>query len=88
MDSPNITIDGVTYAVSQFSQPVQQAIGIYNAFQGDLTKAQLEVLKVQAALQHCGTQINEAAKRELAALAAVNDAEVKPVEESSEAEAA
>jgi hypothetical protein len=66
----NITIDGVTYATAQFSQPVQQAVRIYNTFQADLEKAQLDVLKNQAAMQNIGQQINEAVKAELAAKAA------------------
>lgn len=72
----SITLDGISYDVNQFSQGVQQAVGIYNQFQADLQKAQLEVIKSQAALQSVGGQIAEAVKKELAekAAAAANDA--------------
>lgn len=76
----SITIDGIAYDLSQFSQGVQQAVGIYNVFNADLQKAQLEVIKSQAALQSVGAQISEAVKKELAerAAAAANDGEDKP----------
>lgn len=70
MDQRSITVDGISYDVSQFSQGVQQAVGIYNVFQSDLQKAQLEVIKSQAALQSVGGQITEAVRRELAEKAA------------------
>lgn len=65
-----ITIDEITYPVDHFSPGVQQAIAIYNTFQADLTKAQLEVIKTQSALQTVGQQISDAAKKELADKAA------------------
>ena len=61
----NITIDGISYAVDQFSQQVQQAVAIYNAINLDLQKSQLETIKAQAALQNIGAQITEAVKKEL-----------------------
>lgn len=60
-----ITLDGTTYNVADFSEPVRQAIAIYMSFQSDLQKQQLEVLKTQAALQNIGAQIAAAAKKEL-----------------------
>lgn len=60
-----MTIDGVEYDVAQFSQAIQQAVAIYNTFQVDLQKQQLEVLKTQAALQNIGAQIIAAVKAEL-----------------------
>ena len=66
MDPRSINIDGISYDVNQFSQGVQQAVGIYNVFQADLQKAQLEVIKAQAAMQSVSSQIVEAVKRELA----------------------
>ena len=62
-----LTIDGVNHEVTNFSAGIQQAVGIYNTFQADLQKAQLEVVKVQAALQSIGNQISEAVKAELEA---------------------
>lgn len=66
----SITLDGISYALDQFSAQVQQAVGIYNAFQADLTKEQLAVIKTQAAVQNLGAQISEAVKKELAEKAA------------------
>lgn len=63
-----ITIDGVAHEVSRFSATVQQAVGIYNAFQIDLQSEQLKVIKTQAALQNILAQISEAVKKELVAL--------------------
>lgn len=77
----SINIDGISYAVDQFSQNVQQAVGIYNAFQADLQKAQLDVIKNQAALQSVGAQIGEAVKKELADKAAEA---TKPAEAAAE----
>lgn len=65
MEKQTMTIDGVQYEIEQFSQAVQQAVGIYNAFQADLQKQQLEVLKTQSALQNIGAQIVAAVKKEL-----------------------
>ena len=61
-----ITLDGVQYAVEQFSPGVQQAVDIYNSFAADLQKAQLEVLKTQSAMQSVGQQISAAVQKELA----------------------
>jgi hypothetical protein len=65
-----ITLDGISYAVDQFSQGVQQAIGIYNAINAQLQTEQLAVIKSQAAMQSIGNQITEAVKKELADKAA------------------
>lgn len=62
-----ITLDGISYDVGQFSQGVQNAIGIYNGFNADLQKEQMNVMKTQAAMQTIGAQIGEAVKAELAA---------------------
>ena len=76
----SITVDGISYDVAQFSPEVQQAVGIYNTFSADLQKAQLDVIKCQAALQNVGSQISAAVKAELekkaadAAAAATPDA--------------
>jgi hypothetical protein len=61
-----ITIDGTSYDVSQFSQGIQNAVGIYNSINADLQREQLAALKSQAALQSIGAQIGEAVKKELA----------------------
>lgn len=61
-----ITLDGATYNVADFSQTVQQAISIYNTFNADLNKLQLEVVKHQAAIQSVSAQIAEAIRKELA----------------------
>lgn len=61
----SITVDGISYDVAQFSPEVQQAVGIYNTFSADLQKAQLDVIKCQAALQNVGSQISAAVKAEL-----------------------
>jgi hypothetical protein len=61
-----ITLDGIQYAVDQFSPGVQQAVEIYNTFNVDLQKAQLEVLKTQSAMQAVGAQISTAVQKELA----------------------
>ena len=65
-----ITIDEVQYQSTDFSPAVQQAVEIYNIFQADLQKAQLEVIKSQAALQSVGAQIADSVKKELAEKAA------------------
>ena len=69
-----ITLDGVQYAVEQFSPGVVQAVDIYNTFAADLQKSQLEVLKAQAAMQTVGQQITAAVKKELAEKAAAASA--------------
>lgn len=61
----SITLDGISYDVAQFSEQVQQAVNIYNAFAADLQKAQLDVIKCQAALETVGKQIAAAVKAEL-----------------------
>jgi ribosomal protein S16 len=61
----SITVDGISYDVAQFSPEIQQAVGIYNTFAADLQKAQLDVIKCQAALQSVGAQISTAVKAEL-----------------------
>jgi hypothetical protein len=85
METKTITLDGISYAVDQFSAGVQSAIGIYNTFQADLQKEQLAVMKTQAALQAVGNQIADAVKKELAdkaaAAAATPETEVVPAAE-------
>ena len=66
MAEQTITLDGVSYALDQFSAAVQQAVGVYNTFAADLQKAQVEVIKCQSAMQTVGAQISEAVKKELA----------------------
>ena len=73
MEPKTINIDGVSYEVAQFSQGVQQAVAIYNKFNGQLQEQQLEVMKTQAALQQIGGQITEAVKKELDEKPAAND---------------
>lgn len=79
----SITVDGISYALDQFSQSVQQAVTIYNSFQADLQKAQLDVMKNQAALQSVGAQIGEAVKKELAEKAEAQKVESTPVPATS-----
>jgi hypothetical protein len=79
-----LTLDGVSYEVAQFSDGIQSAVNIYNAFAADLQKAQLEVVKCQSAMQSVGAQISTAVKAELeakAAPAAEVEAEVVPAAE-------
>jgi len=61
-----ITIDGISYDVTQFTQGVQTAVGVYNTFNADLQREQLAAMKTQAAMQAIGNQIAEAVKKELA----------------------
>lgn len=61
-----ISLDGVTYEVSQFSSQIQNAVDIYNTINADLQKEQIAVIKTQAALQSIGAQIGSAVKKELA----------------------
>ena len=73
MEQPKtINIDGQTYEVEQFSAGVQQAVFIYNTFNADLQRQQLEVMKTQAALQQVGQQITETVKQELIEQSAKN----------------
>lgn len=67
-----ITLDGQAYELAQFSPAVQQAVGIYNAIGVDLQKAQLDVVKCQAAMQSISAQIGETVKKELADKAAAS----------------
>lgn len=76
-----LTVDGITYAVDQFSQQVQSGVQMYSAFQADLQKAQLEVAKTQAAMAMLSGQIQEAVKAELAAKAADAKAAAEPQQE-------
>jgi hypothetical protein len=62
-ETPTVTIDGITYNTSDFSEDIQRAIQIYNSIQADFAKEQLAVIKSQAALQAIGTQISEAVKK-------------------------
>lgn len=71
----SITVDGISYDIAQFSPEIQQAVTIYNAINADLQKAQLEVIKCQAAIQTVGSQIGEGVKLELAKKAEASKAE-------------
>lgn len=80
-----ITLDGEQYALDQFSPAVQQAVGVYNTINADLQKAQLEVVKCQAAMQNISAQVGEAVKKELAAKAEAEAApEAATAEEAAE----
>jgi hypothetical protein len=65
MENQSITVDGISYDLAQFTDEVKAAVGVYNAINLDLQKAQVEVLKGQAALQTIGTQIATAVRKEL-----------------------
>lgn len=79
--SNTLTLDGVSHEVSKFSTQVQQAVGIYNAFNAELQKEQLAVLKTQSALQALGAQIAQAVRKELDEAAPVAAAEEAPAAE-------
>lgn len=67
MDQKNtITLDGKTYEVAEFSPGIQHAVAIYNSINADLQKAQIDVIRNQAALQTIAAQLTEAVKKELA----------------------
>lgn len=67
MDKKNtITLDDNTYDVESFSQGIQHAVAIYNSINADLQKAQIDVIRNQAALQTIAAQLTEAVKKELA----------------------
>ena len=58
MEQPKlITVDGKAYEINKLSQEIQQAVGIYNLVSADLQKAQLEVVKCQAALSNIADSI-------------------------------
>ena len=60
-----ITLDNISYDVAQFSEGVQQAVGIYNTFNAQLAAEQLAVLKTQSAMQGLGAKISAAVRKEL-----------------------
>lgn len=60
-----ITLDGISYDVSQFSEGVQQAVAIYHTFSAQLQAEQLAVLKTQSAMQGLGNQISTTVRKEL-----------------------
>jgi uncharacterized protein YukE len=60
----HITVDGTQHAIESLSPAVQQAAAIYQRFQGELQEAQLEVVKLNAAIQQIGNQIAQAIKQE------------------------
>jgi vacuolar-type H+-ATPase subunit I/STV1 len=66
MDKNTITLDGKSYEVSEFSSGIQQAVSIYNVITQDLQKAQIDVIRNQAALQTIVQQLTDAVKKELA----------------------
>ena len=83
-----ITLDGISYDVTQFSQGVQQAVMIYNKFSAQLQYQQLEVMKTQAAISQVGNQISEAVQKELAAKKAAAPAANDQVEDAQVANGA
>lgn len=81
---PTLTLDGVTYNVTEFSQQIQSAVTVYNTFNAELQKEQLAAMKTQAALQTIGAQISEAVRKELAAKAAASTVPADEVVPASE----
>lgn len=59
MTQNTITLDDVTYDLSEFSQDIRDAVKIYESFNMDLTKAQV-------ALNSVSHQITQAVRKELA----------------------
>lgn len=67
MDQPQtINLDGVNYEVTQFSPAVQQAVAIHQRFVTELQDANVEVIKLKAALTTIINQLSDAVKKELA----------------------
>lgn len=65
MDNRTITLDNVKYAIDQFSDDVKHLVFIHNKFTGQLQDAQLEVMKIQAALSQVSDQLSNQMRTEL-----------------------
>lgn len=66
MDNRTITLDNIKYSVDQFSDDVKHLVFIHNKFTGQLQDAQLEVMKIQAALNQVSEQLSQQMRTELA----------------------
>lgn len=62
----SITIDGIQYALDNFSQEIKQLIAVYHVWQQEQQELQLEKLKLDAALSFVQRDIMERASKELA----------------------
>lgn len=72
-----ISLDGIQYAIDQFSPQVKQLSIIRNEWAEDLRKNQLEALKAETAIKTIESQLAQLVQTELAAKA-------KPAESPTE----
>lgn len=61
-----LTIDGVAYELSNFSEGIQNAAQLLRTLQVQQHEAQIEVMKCTVSVQHVSEQIRNALKAELA----------------------
>jgi hypothetical protein len=76
MDNQTITIDGIAYDMTQFSDEVKRSVAVYRVISEQMGGQRLELLKSEVTLNHVGNEITTKVKAELAAKAeaAANDA--------------
>ncbi len=62
---PTVTIDGVTHSVTDFSNEVQQLVGIRNLWGNQLNDERLAAAKTEAALRTLDNQLAELVTKQL-----------------------
>lgn len=68
----SLTLNGISYSISQFSQQVQQLTNFYNSLIADQSTESYALMKTQAAIAQVHNQITEIVKDELDNIAAAN----------------
>lgn len=64
-ESTLLTIDGISYELSAFSDEIKNAMAVFESFAKDLQQEELKVLKTRSAMDHIRLQIVTQVKKEV-----------------------
>lgn len=76
-ENPTVTVDGEVHDLYTLPEGIQNAIGLYNTFKGQLETANVEVMKLQFAMQTLASQISDAVRAHAHPEPEVTDVEAK-----------
>lgn len=61
----SVTVDGVEYPLTQFSETVQRLVGIHTSWRSDLVEERLAVAKTEAAIRAVDVELSALINLEL-----------------------
>lgn len=72
MAAQEITLDGVTYSINNFSQSVQAMVNVRSRWESDLAEERAAVLKTESAIRALDVELAKTVQQELQKKADLN----------------